>query len=48
MPYPKPGCGYYLTIPFKIFYWRFVWKPVDYDLPPKVGRKKARKGVKRA
>ena len=36
MAYPKPTLRERLVLPFKMFYWRFLWKPIDYDEAPKL------------
>jgi hypothetical protein len=34
MSYPEPTLWQKITLPFRIFYWRWFWKPIDYDEEP--------------
>jgi len=34
MPFPKPSFLQKVLLPFKMIYWRWFWKPVDYEAGP--------------
>lgn len=42
MAYPEPTLWEMISLPFKVIYWRFFWRPPDYDKAPRLAGRRRR------